>query len=171
MAFILGQVNDVVQKVEDGIYPADGFYVQTIFFEQAGLNDPIFHQKVIDVSDSVDALVNAGAAQWRTLKQSYSEWETDLAAQVFQWECGQIATGDIVDAPTRAGVFPNPFSDHLALLNGTGEEIYVLRDPVGRSIWMGPHIERENLADLPEGLYLLSVTGPALGMTFRLIKE
>src|SRR6185436_10057977 len=80
---IIADLKDVVQKVQSGVYPDTGFYLQTIFFEQGDLNNTAFYNKLMDVADSVNALVASGTAQWKTLKQAYTLWETVHNAEMF----------------------------------------------------------------------------------------
>ncbi|MEO8588958.1 MAG: T9SS type A sorting domain-containing protein [Flavobacteriales bacterium] len=172
VAYVVGQVQQVVTNVQSAAYPADGSYLQSIFFEQAGLNDPAFYSKVMAVADAVNAIVGTGAAQWKTFKQAYTLWETDYGAQVFQWECGQIATGSAPTSMMSAPqVYPTVFTDRIVVQRGTGEEHYELHDVVGHLVWAGPHIEDEDLSGLPNGVYLLIVQDLSARNVFTVVKE
>ena len=113
VAYLVSQLKDVVQKVQSGQYPANGFYLQSIFFEQGDLNNLAFYNKVIQVADSANAIVNAGNAQWKTLKQAYTQWDTAYNAQMFQWECGQIISGIESNPQTAIHIYPNPTCDKI----------------------------------------------------------
>ena len=118
---IVAALKDVVQKVQSGEYPVNGFYVQSIFFEQGKLNDSAFYNKVIEVADSINTIVVAGYAQWKTLKQAYYLWETAYSAQMFQWECEELNT----DVPSLSSenvtlIYPNPFSNSATLQISNG---------------------------------------------------
>ncbi|MFZ1686460.1 MAG: T9SS type A sorting domain-containing protein, partial [Flavobacteriales bacterium] len=172
VAYVMGQVHEVVDNVQGGIYPPDGFYLQTIFFEQAGLNDLAFYQKVVDIADSVDAVVGTGVAEWKTFKQAYTQWDSVLGAQVFQWECGQVITGSqdgLVDQEVT--VVPSPFTDHLGLNITTGREQYALHNLVGQVLWRGLHIEEQDLSWLPSGTYILAVSGGAAPLVSKVVKQ
>lgn len=69
-----------------------------------------------------------GKAQWKTLKQGYTEWETNYNAQMFQWECGQIAqTGIVKSTSELIKVYPNPATDYIkfeGIKLGTTLKIY-----------------------------------------------
>ena len=119
VSYILSQINDVVSSVQSGQYPQTGFYLQTIFFEQGDLNDTAFYNKVITIADSVNSLVSSGVAQWSTLKQAYTEWETVYNTAMFQWECGQVVNAVDPVLPQKNSVYPNPSSG----------KIYIKSDP------------------------------------------
>jgi len=136
VAQVVAQINDVVDKVQSGQYPSNGFYLQTIFFEQASLNDLAFYNRVIEIADSANAIVASGVAQWKTFTQVTTEWETTYNAQLFQWECGEIVSGLESVTADNIIVYPNPVSENLMIagnqLNGDIEiEIF---DLVGRRL-------------------------------------
>ena len=131
VAVVVAQLHDVVQKVQSGQYPSNGFYLQTIFFEQGDLNSLPFYNKVIAVADSVNAIVATGDAQWKTLKQAYTQWDTAYNAQMFQWECGQIISGIENNPQIAIHVYPNPASEKIKIemkgmntLTGASLKIY-----------------------------------------------
>jgi hypothetical protein len=113
VSYILSQINDVINSVQSGQYPQNGFYLQTIFFEQGDLNDTAFYNKVITIADSLNNLVASGVAQWSTLKQAYTEWETAFNASMFQWECGQVVNAIDPVLPEKNSVYPNPSSGKI----------------------------------------------------------
>ncbi len=118
---IITALKDVIQNVQSGAYPDTGFYLQTIFFEQADLNNTTFYAKLLEVADSANALVASGVAEWKTLKQAYTQWETADNAQMFQWECGQVLTSaEELKKGNNIRVYPNPASDKLKIeMSGT----------------------------------------------------
>jgi hypothetical protein len=156
VAEVWASIQEVVQAVQSGAYPADGFYVQNIFFEQGDLNNLAFYNKVVQIADSVNALVAQGKAEWKTLKQAYTLWETAFAAQVFQWECGQTVASatPAEDAPR---VFPNPFTHQLTLQDALGTEQFELWNALGQICWSGRQLADHDFSDLPGGMYFLKV--------------
>lgn len=145
VAYVVGQVQELVDRVQSGVYPPDGFYLQSIFFEQASLNNMAFYNKVVEIADAVNVIVDSGVTQWKTFKQAYTIWETDYNAQFFQWECGQIATGLGTDHDTGSPAVQSTFTDHIRLISATGSERYELCSSLGQVLWSGLHIEREDL--------------------------
>lgn len=168
VAVIVAEIKDVVQKVQSGQYPSNGFYVQTIFFGHGDLNNTAFYNKLIEVADSVNAIVATGKAQWKTLKQAYTLWETVYSAQMFQWECGEIFNdvSEIAGENTTV-IYPNPFSNAatLQIIPQGGKVItnseLKMYDLFGREIRkyeiknQKTEILRE---DLPSGMYFYCVT-------------
>ena len=160
-SYIMSQVNDVVNAVQSGQYPSNGFYVQTIFFEQGDLNDTAFYNKVIAVADSVNAFVTAGAGQWSTLKQSYTEWETTYNAQVFQWECGQVFDKIIESSEDEISVYPVPSSGKIivSLQSSLGQELEIYNQE--GSLIFQKRVGNENELDLrgfPRGIYFYRIS-------------
>jgi hypothetical protein len=86
VAYVVGHLHDVIDKVQTGQYPASGFYMQTIFFEQGDLNNMFFHNKVLHVADIANAIVSSGVVEWKTFKQAYTLWDSVYNTQMFQWE-------------------------------------------------------------------------------------
>jgi len=172
VAYVVGQVQQLVDRVQSGASPSDGFYLQSIFFSQADMNTPAFYAKVVEVADAVNTIVGTGVAQWKTFKQAYTIWETDYNEQVFQWECGQIATALNADVAGRTvQVYPTLFTDRISLRSTNGEERYELRNSMGQVLWAGKHIEREDLSDLAQGSYILAVQDAEARNVFRVVKE
>lgn len=112
---ITQQIKDVITHVEDLTYPANGFYMQTVFFEQGDLNNAAFYSKLLQVADSVDLYVSQGHGEWKTLKQMYTEWETTYSAQMFMWECGDIVGIEEQGEMIKLDVYPNPTDGQLTI--------------------------------------------------------
>lgn len=159
---VVDQLHDLIAKVQSGQYPGNGFYLQTIFFEQAELNDSIFYNKVIAIADSAQSIVNTGAAQWKTFKQTYTIWENAYQAQMFQWNCGAIATDmDHVISSEGIYIYPNPADDILRVKGlKKNDEVHLL-DLAGRhikttSVLLDDRSVSIDIQSLAPGLYLLS---------------
>jgi len=109
-------IRDLVNRVQSGQYPASGFYFQSIFFEQAELNNTTFYNKVIEITDSLSAIVASGKAQWKTMKQTYTLWETNYAAQMFMWGCDQITSvNEYAKSSVNMNLYPNPNNGEFTL--------------------------------------------------------
>ena len=169
VAYVMSQVNDLITRVQSVSYPANCLYFQTIFFEQAELNSPAFLQMVMDVADSVDALVESGAADWRTFSQAYTEWETNCGAEIFQWECGAVYTG--VEERTWPVPLAMVFHDHIAVNGASPTARYSLFNVCGKAIWSGTRIQDEDLSDLASGLYVLHISDGGADRAHRIFKE
>lgn len=160
VAVIVAQLKDVVQKVQGGQYPASGFYIQTIFFGHGDLNNTAFYNKLIEVADSANAIVATGKAQWKTLKQAYTLWETVYNAQMFQLECGDVVSVEENTTESNSMAYPNPTSGKInfelkrAIGTDAELEIYnVLGKLIHRSAIINSQIEMD-VHDFPRGIYL-----------------
>jgi hypothetical protein len=74
---------------------------------------------------------------------------------------------------TKTIVYPNPFTNKIAIENATDNEQYVLRNMLGQTIYRGQNIEGNDFSNLPQGVYLLSIIAPKNNtiQTVKLIKE
>lgn len=133
VAGIVDVLKTLITQVKLGIYPADGIYLQTIFFEQGDLNNINFYNKLAEIADSANAIVGRGEAQWRTFKQVYTEWAQDRDSAEFQWACGQILT-DIhnIRTETELSIYPNPATTVLYVIN-PGPSVRIC-DMLGRNV-------------------------------------
>ncbi|CAN5484335.1 hypothetical protein BH11BAC1_BH11BAC1_11340 [soil metagenome] len=172
-SYILSQINDVVNSVQSGQYPPTGFYIQTIFFEQGDLNDSAFYNKVITIADSVNALVATGVAQWNTLKESYTDWETTYNAQVFQWECGQVVNSINEFEGANSLAYPVPASNTINFNFNKGDSFRIsIYNSKGAIIYQeevsdeNPHID---IHTFPEGIYFYQLINVVQTTTGRFV--
>lgn len=161
VAYIVSQLHDVLQHVQSGDYPPNGFYIQTVFFEQGDLNNMTFYNKVIAIADSMNAMVATGVAQWKTLKQAYTLWD-NAGAQMFQWECGQIATG-IKNNNTESSirVYPNPAAKILNVECKMQNAECKIKDIAGRLILLiklMPAFSVINVGSFSAGVYFYTIS-------------
>lgn len=153
------QIRQSIQKVQSGAFPANGFYVYSVFFGQADLNNTNFYNKLLELADSVDALVQTTNAEWKTFKQAYTIWETTYNKQMFQWDCNS-APLTIPDLPTNSiTVYPNPGHSfiriHIPQMN-----LLRIWDFQGRCVETHSLYNGQNTIptdQLSTGLYLLQV--------------
>lgn len=160
VATFMNDLRNLVNRVQSGEYPTNGFYVQTLFFSQADLNNMAFYNKLIEIADSANNLVNSSMAEWKTFKQAYTIWETTYAKQAFQWNCGQIATV-IPSSETETmqlQVYPNPCEDWVQIKGIDEQYSVLLLDLNGKEVY---HFERPgttmriSLQLLPTGVYVI----------------
>jgi len=165
VAYFVSQLKDLVQKVQSGDYPANGFYLQSIFFEQGDLNNMLFYNKVLQIADSTNAIVTSGSAQWKTFKQAYTIWETSFNAQMFQWECGAILSGGSETKRDEMSLYPNPSTGIVTLKTGTNSNAnVVITDVFGKIIFdrkLSGQTNEINLSDFSAGIYFVKVTTAA----------
>lgn len=170
--YFLNQIKELILNVQDGSYPSNGFYFQTIFFEQGDLNNSTFFNKVKTIADSINAIVSTGNLHWKTFKQAYSEWESSYNAQIFQWECGQIITNtsNATSEDDLLYVYPNPFKNILNIKNANGNEYFELFNSIGYPIWNGCTITQNDFRYLAPGLYILRVKEGSTNKFFKIYK-
>lgn len=157
---VVNQIRDVIEYVEDQTYPANGFYMQTIFFQQGALNNAAFYNKVVEIADSVDQLVATGHGQWKTLKQMYILWETAYSSQMFQWECGDYLGIEEEVGQFNIQLYPNPSSEKIKItinpnIYQEDSEIEIFNmfgELVHQSILTNP-VSEINIQDFSKGMY------------------
>lgn len=173
ISYFLSQLKELIHNIQEGTYPSSGFYFQTIFFEQADLNNIAFYNKVKIIADSINVIASTGNANWRTFKQTYTEWETSYGAQKFQWECGQIVTGTINESNEKKllTIYPNPFNNDINIKNSNGKEYYELYNTVGNLIWQGYNIAQKDFSILATGLYILRVIEGQTVTCLKIVKD
>ena len=113
VADLMAEIHALVNNVQSGAYPLNSWYFQTIFFEQGDLNLSTFYNKIIEIADSINAIVTTGNAEWKTMKEAYTSWETTFAAQMFQWDCGMLTSINEKPETNQLIIFPNPASDFI----------------------------------------------------------
>ncbi len=128
-------------------------------------NGALFYNKVLAVADSVNAIVATGNAEWKTLKQAYTLWETAHAAQMFQWECGEIYIGlNELTVESFVRIYPNPFKDFATMkIKSTVSlpceiTLYDLSGRAIRKLYIVKHEARIERDKLEVGTYLYKVT-------------
>ena len=64
-------------------------------------------------------------------------------------------------------LYPNPINSKINLQNATGNEYYILMDCLGKPIWQGENIDKQDFSFLPNGFYLLNINNSII----KLIKD
>ena len=160
VAPFVASLRQYVENIQTGHYPPNGFYMQTIFFEQADLNTVAFYNKVIEIADSVNAIMNSTNASWKTFKQATTIWETTYGRQAFQWDCWQMATAvaDVNDKTNALTIYPDPASSVITIKNYSKEYPLEIIDMTGKQIMRISSIPSDSILDvssLANGIYLL----------------
>jgi hypothetical protein len=120
---ILSQIRATINAIQNGTLPAGHLYQQEIFFGEGSVNQPWFLPMVTEITDSINLWVAAGQAEWRTITEIISDWNTVYAGQPWGVNCDysaiQIPTG-IKDESSIATftVFPNP-AQNVVTISGT----------------------------------------------------
>jgi hypothetical protein len=179
VAYTVNRLREVIDDVQSGTYdPANPFYLQILFFEHATLNTPSFNTTVYAILDSMDAMVEAGDAQWRTFSEAYTEWE-NLGSPVYQWECGQELMTSIQEAAVGSdamSLYPVPTAGLLTVQWSTAAtRMLTIIDVTGREVMTAKttgSVANIDLSELPAGPYLLRTTNAdGIFNTRKLLKQ
>jgi len=80
-----------------------------------------------------------------------------------------LANHEVVKETNTIKVYPNPFISKLNIANSKGTEVYELYDEVGKQIYMGKYLDKQDFSTLPNGIYFLKITGTS--SVFKLVKQ
>ncbi|MEI6408797.1 MAG: sulfatase-like hydrolase/transferase [Bacteroidota bacterium] len=81
-----------------------------------------------------------------------------------------VDTKEETETRTSYLVFPNPFRMHLNIKSPNGRESFELFNAVGEIVFSGQHLENQNFAALPRGVYFLKITDQITTVT-KVIKQ
>jgi len=99
-------VLQLLDDIQTGRAPADGFYTANLFVAQAILTD----QSIAQLGSFIDSLapqVAQGRLQWVPLTQMADLWRTEYGSQPFQWDCA-AAVPTPTPTGTPATLIPSP---------------------------------------------------------------
>lgn len=66
-------------------------------------------------------------------------------------------------------IFPNPFTSKLNITNTKGNEVYELYDELGKQIYVGKYLDKQDFSTLQNGIYFLKIKEtPSI---FKLVKQ
>lgn len=158
VAYFVSLLHDVINNVQSGAYPDTGIYFQTVFFSQGDLTNIAFYNKIREIADSMNVIVASGAAQWKTFKQVYTEWENN-GEEVFQWECGeQLITGtEPAENKNAINIYPNPASNQLTIEYQGATAEFEITDVTGSSVYLlklSSAFTNIDISNLSSGVYL-----------------
>ena len=91
---------------------------------------------------------------------------------VFLVRGGAEPTNSTIKLSAKVQVWPNPFVDRIKIHSGlpTSPLHFQLFDQAGRSVCAGNNLEKHDFSTLPDGIYILQLSGTAQGV-FRLVKK
>ncbi|MBL7754937.1 MAG: T9SS type A sorting domain-containing protein [Chitinophagaceae bacterium] len=153
------EIRQAITKVQNGYFPPSGFYVYSVFFGQADLNNVSFYNKLLELADSVDALVQSTNAEWKTFKQAYTVWETTYNKQMFQWDCNAAPLSGSDYTQDKLLVYPNPGTEIIYLQNGSEGELRIW-DLQGRcqgTYFLNGLSTKIPVPQLASGIYILQI--------------
>ncbi|MEI7509824.1 MAG: DUF1566 domain-containing protein, partial [Flavobacterium sp.] len=80
-----------------------------------------------------------------------------------------LANHNVVKETNTIKVYPNPFISKLNVAYSKGTEIYELYNDVGKQIYVGKYLDKQDFSTLPNGNYFLKITGTS--SVFKLVKQ
>ena len=81
-----------------------------------------------------------------------------------------LNSNEISQIPSSIKIFPNPFTSKIATISTTGNEKYELYDNLGKQVYTGKHIEKQDFSNLTKGIYFLKIIDIKTTV-YKLIKE
>lgn len=66
-------------------------------------------------------------------------------------------------------IFPNPFTSKLNITNTKGNEVYELYDELGKQIYVGKYLDKQDFSNLQNGIYFLKIKETS--SIFKLVKQ
>ncbi len=67
--------------------------------------------------------------------------------------------------------YPNPFTNKIYITNKTGGETYELSNLMGKIIWQGTEVEKQDFSALSQGVYFLKITANHTIQTLKIVKQ
>ncbi len=172
VSIMVNSLREIVNNAQSGLYPTNGFYIQTIFFSQSDLTNPVVYNKILQIADSLNVIIGEGNAEWKTLKQAYTLWESNYNSEVFQWQCGNIVNSE-KNIITVYEIYPNPISDYLFIKSDshiTGINMYSI---LGQKIEQQYFLTQENikidLTNINSGIYIFEIHNDDGSMSYQKI--
>ena len=114
-----------------------------------------------------------GSHSWPGGNPNNNPVSTQISATEILWSFFQnytlgCATNAVKNRyKNQINIYPNPINAKINLQNANGNEYYILMDCLGKPIWQGKNIDKQEFSFLPNGFYLLSINNTII----KLIKE
>ena len=70
-----------------------------------------------------------------------------------------LSNHEIGEETKSISIFPNPFTSKLNITNTTENEIYELSDEMGKQIYLGKFLDKQDFSILQNGIYFLKIVG------------
>ncbi len=152
-----------VDSIQNGLWPADKFYVTRIMTNQREYG-PLFFQKMTKVIDSLN-LIPSSTLQWATIGETFAAfqlWQTSTGLDHSQWLCGQATTPleDVNPDESDFQVYPNPFHNMITIDSPDNQEhIIEIVNQLGCRVYSGVLNTNStiDLSALSEGIYFLRI--------------
>lgn len=160
---IIDLIQGQVDSIQNGLWPADKFYVTRIMTNQREYG-PLFFQKISKVIDSLN-LIPSSKLQWATVSETFAafqSWQTSSGLDHSQWLCGQATTAveDVIPDESDYQVYPNPFHHVISIVSPDNQEHHIeIVNQLGCRVYSGVMNTRStiDLSALSDGIYFLRI--------------
>lgn len=176
---IIDLIQGQVDSIQNGLWPANKFYVTRIMTNQREYG-PLFFQKISRVIDSLN-LIPATQLQWATISETFTAfeaWELNTGLDHSQWLCGETLSSVDETEKRTMNIYPNPTSGILNIDLGEQKikEIQII-DIMGKCV-MKQSLDaisstyQLDISDLTPGLYFASeVSSDGQRFNARFLKQ
>jgi hypothetical protein len=128
---VLVAVDSVINGIQNGDYPATGFYQISLFIEEYLFWDSLitppanytfsgdFLARINEITDSINVRVNQNTMEWMHIEDIVDEWKTTYNAVPFYVSCDQqsvLAVEEEQLSSNSVSIYPNPATDVLHIL-------------------------------------------------------
>lgn len=114
---IIDLIQGQIDSIQNGLWPANKFYVTRIMTNQKDYNTAFF-TKLQNIIDSL-SIIPSTKLKWATISETFTDfqaWQLSSGFDYSQWSCGQTILGTEFDALTnniRVTIFPNPTDNKI----------------------------------------------------------
>lgn len=154
---IIDLIQGQVDSIQNGLWPADKFYVTRIMTNQREYG-PLFFEKIARVIDSL-SLIPSNQLQWATISEvftAFEAWQISSGEDHSQWLCGEVFTA--INEPAledRFFLYPNPSSGLVYLQNAPTDMWVSVYNLLGeRILLVSPGTSEIDLSGYKSGPYI-----------------
>lgn len=135
---IIDLIQGQVDSIQNGLWPADKFYVTRIMTNQREYG-PRFFQKILKVIDSLN-LIPSTQLQWATIGEAFAEfqnWQISSGQDYSLWNCDHDLYTGLEEKETpknQINICPNPAADFISICSTLGAGTIRIYDTTGRQV-------------------------------------
>jgi hypothetical protein len=78
-------IKELIEEIESGIAPSDGFYTASYFIGQGQISESKVASIAKDI-DTINGYVKSGKAIWSTVQDAAQNWKTDYKGKPFRYQ-------------------------------------------------------------------------------------
>jgi hypothetical protein len=97
VSYALTKIKKILDAIQAGTVPSNGFYTASIFFQEYQLiNSDFINITLPALMDSINVYVANGQMEWQFVSDISSLWKSDYVSQPYILDCDSIASGTSV---------------------------------------------------------------------------